>query len=113
MRTTPPTFASSLLLAAGLFAAGAAVLARPSRAAEPAPVAAAEEPAAVQIATGPVTDAEFDQLHQRLTGMARERVWSIPWQLSVRDARELAAKENKPIFLWISNNGGTHPLGPC
>jgi hypothetical protein len=65
----------------------------------------------------PVTDrltvAEFDRLHKKLTKMSTEKVWSIPWQLSVREARELAAKENKPVFLWISSNGGTHPLGPC
>jgi len=60
-----------------------------------------------------LTVAEFEQLHEKLTKMSTERVWSIPWQLSIRKARELAAKENKPVFLWISSNGGTHPLGPC
>lgn len=60
-----------------------------------------------------VTQAEFEQLHQKLTKMSTEKVWSIPWQLSVRKARELAVKENKPVLLWISSNGGTHPLGPC
>lgn len=64
-------------------------------------------------ADGELTDAEFKQLHQKLTKMSTQRVWSIPWQLSIRKARELAAKENKPVFLWISSNGGTHPLGPC
>ena len=62
---------------------------------------------------GKLTVAQFEQLHQKLTKMSTERVWSIPWQLSVRKARELAAAENKPVFLWISSNGGTHPLGPC
>jgi len=57
--------------------------------------------------------AEFEQLHEKLSLMSHQRVWSVPWQLSVREARELAAKENKPVFLWISSNGGTHPLGPC
>lgn len=60
-----------------------------------------------------LTVVEFERLQQKLTRMSNERVWSIPWQLSVREARELAAKENKPVFLWISSNGGTHPLGPC
>jgi hypothetical protein len=60
-----------------------------------------------------LTVAEFDRLHHQLTKMSTEKVWSIPWQLSVREARELAAKENKLVFLWISSNGGTHPLGPC
>ena len=60
-----------------------------------------------------LTFAEFDQLHQKLTKMSTEKVWSIPWQLSVRKAREMAAEARKPVFLWISSNGGTHPLGPC
>lgn len=61
----------------------------------------------------PVTVAEFQRLHRELLKMSSEKVWSIPWKLSVRKARELAAKEMKPVFLWISSNGGTHPLGPC
>lgn len=60
-----------------------------------------------------LTVAEFEQLHTKLMKMSTERVWSIPWQLSVRKARELAAERNRPVFLWISSNGGTHPLGPC
>ena len=64
-------------------------------------------------ADGKLTVAEFERLHAKLTKMSTERVWSIPWQLSVRKARELAAEQNKPVFLWISSNGGTHPLGPC
>lgn len=64
-------------------------------------------------AKGELLSAEFKRLHQKLTRMSTERVWSIPWQLSVRKARQLAAEKNKPVFLWISSNGGTHPLGPC
>lgn len=73
-------------------------------------------PAAADVvpeASGELTTDEFTLLHNKLTKMSTERVWSIPWQLSVRKARELAARENKPVFLWISSNGGTHPLGPC
>jgi hypothetical protein len=61
----------------------------------------------------PVTADEFQLLHRKLIKMSDQRVWSIPWQLSVRKAREIAAKQRKPVFLWISSNGGTHPLGPC
>lgn len=32
----------------------------------------------------------------------------IPWQTSLWDARELAAKEGKPILLWEMDG---HPLG--
>src|SRR5262249_31070202 len=82
---------------------------------------AADKPASDQPATSqkerPATDrltvAEFQRLHKKLTKMSTEKVWSIPWQLSVREARGLAAKEKKPVFVWISSNGGTHPLGPC
>lgn len=74
----------------------------------------ATEPAALKAQdSARLTVAEFDRLHEKLTKMSTEKVWPIPWQLSVREARELAARENKPVFLWISSNGGTHPLGPC
>jgi hypothetical protein len=74
---------------------------------------APQRPDKPQPGTERLTFAEFDRLHKKLTTMSTEKVWSIPWQLSVREARALAAKENKPVFLWISSNGGTHPLGPC
>ena len=93
--------ASAVLLSIGTLAG---VLTYPSLAAE-LPV--------VEKAESGLTVTEFEQLHQKLTEMSTEKVWSIPWQLSVREARELAAKESKPVFLWISSNGGTHPLGPC
>lgn len=73
----------------------------------------AQEPAASTATLKPVSKGEFQQLHRKLTEMSKQKVWSIPWQLSVRKAREKAAREKKPVFLWISSNGGTHPLGPC
>src|SRR5262245_15192150 len=97
------------LLTACLVLAGGGVLEDRSLAADPP---AGEQPAAPekgQPAPGRLTVAEFDQLHNKLTKMSTERVWSVPWQLSVREARERAARENKPVFLWISSNGGTHP----
>src|SRR5947209_2980283 len=103
MRTTRSIRAAAVSLTWGLLAAGTALHRAP----------AAEKPAPGPEARGALTTAEFDKLHARLTRMSTERVWAIPWQLSVREGRELAARENKPLFLWISNNGGTHPLGPC
>ena len=94
----------ALLLAIGMLAATAGVATDPSL--------AAERPGKKK-AEGALTAEEFEHFHQKLTKMSTEKVWSIPWQLSVRKARELAAKERKPVFLWISSNGGTHPLGPC
>jgi len=96
------------LLAASAVTAGAAVFSGPSWA-EDKPAAAANDPNS----SDRLTVAEFEQLHQKLTKMGTEKVWSIPWQVSVREARVLAAKENKPLLLWCTNNGGTNPLGPC
>lgn len=42
--------------------------------------------------------AEFEKLHKELT---RHELWySIPWKTSIREARELAVKEKKPIAFW-------------
>lgn len=98
-------------LTGALLVAGTAL---PPRAAAAAPPVKAAGRAAVDgKVQGPLTASEFDRLHARLTRMSTEKVWSVPWQLSVREARERAARDSKPVFLWISNNGGTHPLGPC
>ena len=88
--------AAAGLLAAAIILTGA-LPSRPARAAD----------------KEPLTAAEFERLHRKLTRMGTEKVWSVPWHVSVREAREQAAKENKPILLWCSNNGGTNPLGPC
>ena len=66
-----------------------------------------------QSSTDRLTVAEFNRLHKKLTKMSIERVWSIPWHVSIREAREQAAREKKPLLLWCTNNGGTNPLGPC
>lgn len=94
---------------AALFAVGGLV----ARAADPPPAAQQSARPLQSKPAKKLTIAEFEKLHKRLRKMSRERVWSIPWQLSVREARERAARERKPVFLWISSNGGTHPLGPC
>jgi hypothetical protein len=83
-----------------------------SWAAEPPP---APEKSAVQARSreGGLTQAEFERLHRKLVKMSTEQVWSIPWHVSIREAREQAAKKKKPLLLWCTNNGGTNPLGPC
>ena len=80
-------------------------LARPGERGAAAAVAtdtslAAERPRKKK-AEGALTAEEFEHFHQKLTKMSTEKVWSIPWQLSVRKARELAAKEG--IFTGISS----------
>ena len=43
---------------------------------------------------------EFEKLHRQLQP-PREEAWlSIPWKISLAEAREQAAQEMKPIFIW-------------
>ena len=52
--------------------------------------------------------AEFDKLHKELQPPKDELWRSIPWQVSILEARDLAAKEKKPIFVWVASG---EPLG--
>ena len=54
-----------------------------------------------------LTPAAFAKLHKELT-TAKEPWQSIPWQLSLIEARALAAKENKPVYMLCRAG---HPLG--
>jgi hypothetical protein len=51
--------------------------------------------------------AEFDKLHKELTS-AKEPWQSIPWQVSLLEARTLAARDNKPVYMLCRAG---HPLG--
>ncbi len=51
---------------------------------------------------------DFAKLHKDLAPPKDERWRAIPWQLTMLGARETAAKEKKPIFLWSMNG---HPGG--
>jgi hypothetical protein len=60
----------------------------------------------------PIPPDDFD----RLAGMIRpqpgeQRFWQIPWKLTVTAAREEAAREGKPIFVWAGAGGA--PIGVC
>jgi hypothetical protein len=60
----------------------------------------------------PIAPEDFDKLHKMIRVQADEqRFWQIPWKLSVSEARELAAKEGKPIFVWAGAGGA--PIGVC
>ena len=53
---------------------------------------------------------------ERLLAMIRvqpgeQRFWQIPWKLTVGEAREEAAREGKPIFVWAGAGGA--PIGVC
>jgi len=46
-------------------------------------------------------DSEFVRLRRELD--LKSRPWAtIPWQVSIREARERAAREKKPVFLNVN-----------
>jgi hypothetical protein len=55
-----------------------------------------------------LTLAEFKKLHKELQPPKDELWQTIPWQVSVLEARKLAAKEKKPIVMRVRAG---HPLG--
>lgn len=55
----------------------------------------------------PLDDTEFKKLHGELTS-AREPWQTIPWHLSILDARAEAAKHKKPVYMLCRAG---HPLG--
>ena len=50
---------------------------------------------------------EFNTLHKELM---QGLWWSIPWKTSIREGRELAVKEKKPIVYWAVQG---HVLSLC
>jgi hypothetical protein len=58
--------------------------------------------------TGELTVDEFTTLHQQLQPPKEEAWRSIPWKISLLEAREIAAEQQKPIFIWAMDG---HPLG--
>jgi hypothetical protein len=55
-----------------------------------------------------LTLVEFEKLHKELQP-PRDELWqSIPWQVSLLEARKLAAQEKKPIVMRVRSG---HPLG--
>ena len=65
--------------------------------------------AAALLGAGPgLTTAEFEQLHAALQPVADAPWRTIPWQVSLLDARQDAARQKKPIFIWAMDG---HPLG--
>jgi len=55
---------------------------------------------------------QFDALHALVKPQPGESRWmEIPWLTSVWEARQQAAAEGKPIFIWAGSGGG--PVGVC
>lgn len=61
----------------------------------------------LQVGDGPLSETEFQSLMDQL--QEESAAWkSIPWQTSMVLAQNLAAKQQKPIFIWAMDG---HPLG--
>lgn len=70
--------------------------------------------ASLAAADGPraIFPGDFDRLHKMIRVQPDEqRFWQIPWKLSISAAREQAAQEGKPIFVWAGAGGA--PIGVC
>lgn len=56
---------------------------------------------------GELTPETFSSLHEQLQPV--EEAWTtIPWQVSLVPAQQLAVEEGKPLFVWAMDG---HPLG--
>ena len=55
-----------------------------------------------------LTEARYKQLCSELRSSENELWRTIPWKIDLLDAQQLAASENKPIFIWAMDG---HPLG--
>ncbi|MCZ2343574.1 MAG: hypothetical protein LC104_17535 [Bacteroidales bacterium] len=63
-------------------------------------------------ATPRVSAAEFDKLFQLIQPQPGESRWmEIAWYPSVWEARQKAAQEGKPLFLWAGSGGA--PAAGC
>jgi len=51
---------------------------------------------------------QFEKLHRELQPPKDELWRSIPWQVSILEGREQAAREKKPLFVWVASG---EPLG--
>ena len=51
---------------------------------------------------------DFRKLHRDLQPPTGEAWRTIPWKLTLLNARDQAARESKPVFLWAMDG---HPLG--
>ena len=60
---------------------------------------------------GKLSAAEFEKLHQLIKPQAGESRWmEIDWYPNIWEARQKAAAEGKPLFIW-AGSGGAPPAG--
>jgi hypothetical protein len=55
-----------------------------------------------------LSQAQFEKLFKELQPSDNELWRSIPWETSIVEGRYLAAKNKKPIFVWVASG---EPLG--
>jgi hypothetical protein len=55
-----------------------------------------------------LSNAEFERLHAELQPDVDAPWRTIPWQVPLLEARQEAAQQKKPIFIWAMDG---HPLG--
>jgi hypothetical protein len=67
-----------------------------------------EKPSGAERSDTQLSVADFEKLHKELQPPKDELWRTIPWQVSIVEGRELAAKEKKPIFVWVASG---EPLG--
>ena len=89
--TRPTKWLPAALLLAGAVAVG---------------LAPAEEKA------GPLSAADFDKLHRMIRPQPGESRWmEVAWYPNVWEARQKAAAEGKPLFIWAGSGGA--PAAGC
>ena len=55
---------------------------------------------------------EGQDVHALIKPHPDESFWMrVPWLTSVWEARQQAAREGKPLFIWAGSGGG--PIGVC
>lgn len=60
----------------------------------------------------PIPLDQFDRLHKLVKPQSGESRWmEIDWHPSVWEARQKAAKEGKPLFIWAGSGGA--PAAGC
>jgi hypothetical protein len=65
-----------------------------------------EKPASQEAWANQALVERFDQVQELIKPQPGESRWmEIEWQKSLWTARELAAKEGKPIFVWFGSGG--------
>jgi hypothetical protein len=61
------------------------------------------------LATKTLTVAQFQALHAAVAPAGDAERWAeIPWEADLAAARQRAAREHKPLVLWLMDG---HPLG--